>query len=243
LGSEYGELSVESGKMVTYLGMVLETKENGDIELRMDGCIQSVLGSFEEYKSIRKCTTPATISLFKVGSPGELLCEKDKSRFHTTVARLLYLSKRTRPDIQLPVLYLCTRVREPTRDDDFKLMRILGYLKMTSHRARIISRRGDLGKLVAYVDASFACHVDGKGHTGLVIKWGITTLVTLSRKQKIATKDSTEAELVGVSDTLSEVEKTHEYMKEQGVELDLPVIYQDNMSTITLVTNQTSGNV
>jgi hypothetical protein len=67
--------------------------------------------------------------------------------------------------------------------------------------------------------------------------------MTISRKQKKATKDSTEAELVGLSDTLVEVERANEYLKEQGVELDVPVIYQDNMSTIALAGSKTSGNV
>lgn len=186
--------------------------------------------------------TPASIKLFNPGT-GELLLKRDRSKFHTTVAKLLYLSKRARPDIQLPVLYLCTRVKTPTKDDLSKLLKILGYLKLTKKKTRVISGSGDMSRLVAYVDASFASHVDGKGHTGLVLKWGNTTLMTLSRKQKIATKDSTEAELVGLSDTLVDVERTDEYMREQGIELEPPVIFQDNMSTIALVGSETSGNV
>ena len=239
---EYGELTIESGDRLTYLGMVLDIKANGEIKMRMDGYVDGVLASFPEYESIRKSTTPATINLFKPGN-GELLCERDKKRFHTTTARLLYLSKRTRPDIQLPVLYLCTRVKHPTTDDDCKLFKILGYLKMTRNKARTISPKGDLSRIVAYVDASFASHPDGKGHTGLVIKWGAVTLGTISRKQKIATKSSTEAELVGLTDVLSEVERTNDYMQEQGMNLDVPIVYQDNMSTITLVTNERSGNI
>jgi hypothetical protein len=242
LRHEYGELTIESGSRLTYLGMVLDIQQNGEIKMRMDGYVDSVLASFPEYNSIRKSTTPATMNLFKASS-GELLCLKDKKRFHTTTARLLYLSKRTRPDIQLPVLYLCTRVKQPTTDDDSKLFKILGYLKMTRNKARIISPTGDLRRIVAYVDASFASHPDGKGHTGLVLKWGATTLGTISRKQKIATKSSTEAELVGLTDVLCEVERSNEYMREQGINLNVPIVYQDNMSTITLVTNENSGNV
>jgi hypothetical protein len=242
LTSKYGELSIEAGRSFTYLGMVLETRKNGDIKLRMDGYVQSVLDSFPEYRTIRKSTIPAMMDLFKPGS-GKLLSDSAKSRFHTTTARLLYLSKRTRPDIQLPVLYLCTRVREPTREDQQKLFKLLGYLKTTKHRARIISHRGNLKRLAAYVDASFACHADGKGHTGLVVKWGSTTLGTISKKQKIATKSSTEAELVALTDVMSEIEKANEYMEEQGVKLDVPIVYQDNMSTIAIVTDLHGGNV
>jgi hypothetical protein len=134
-------------------------------------------------------------------------------------------------------------VKHPTTNDDSKLFNILGYLKTTRTKASIISSKGDTSRIVAYVDASFASHLDGKGHTGVVIKWGAMTLGTISRKQKIATKSSTEAELVGLTDVLCEVEKAHEYMQEQGVSLDIPTMYQDNMSTITLVMNQNSGNI
>ena len=159
------------------------------------------------------------------------------------MARLLYLSKRVRPDIQLPVLYLCTKVKAPTVEDDSKLRRVLGYLKMTKTKGRVISNQGDMTRLKAYVDASFASHTDGKGHTGCVIKWGDTTITTISKKQRIATKDSTEAELVALSDMTREVEQMNEYLEEQGVNLELPVVYQDNMSTITLVSDERSGNV
>jgi hypothetical protein len=243
LRTEYGELTVETGDQFTYLGMVLNRIDCGKtIELRMDGYIESVLNSFPEYKNLRKATTPANINLFK-SAKGKLLCNKDKSRFHTTVARLLYLSKRTRVDIQLPVLYLCTRVREPTTDDDAKLKRILGYLKLTLKKPRIITSTGNLRRLVAYVDASFAVHQDGKGHTGLTIRRGKSTLISVCKTQKIATKSSTESELVGLSDVLSEIEKSQEYMEGQGVMLDIPLVYQDNMSTIALVSSVDSGNV
>jgi hypothetical protein len=130
------------------------------------------LDDFEKlYPRVKMSTIPASISLFKPGN-GRLLSPNDKSQFHTFIAKLLYLSKRTRPDIQLTVLYLCTRVREPTKEDFSKLLKLLGYLKLTKNKVRLVSNSGDMRRLVAYVDASFASHTDGKGHTGLVLKWG-----------------------------------------------------------------------
>jgi hypothetical protein len=242
LKHEYKELSTETGDEFNYLGMVLQTNRDGEVTLRMDGYIDNALNAFPEYKNVRKTTTPANVNLFKE-TETDLLDDKGRKRFHTTVARLLYLSKRVRPDIQLPVLYLCTKVRAPTNEDECKLKRVLGYLKMTKTRGRVITKQGDMTRLNAYVDASFASHADGKGHTGCVIKWGDTTITTVSKKQRIATKDSTEAELVAVSDMTREVEQMNEYLEEQGVNLELPVVYQDNMSTITLVSDERSGNV
>jgi hypothetical protein len=66
---------------------------------------------------------------------------------------------------------------------------------------------------------------------------GGASVQAISRKQKIVTKDSTEAELVALSDLVVEVEKCAEFMLEQGIVITgLPTIFQDNNSTISLVT-------
>ncbi len=49
------------------------------------------------------------------------------------VARALFLTMRSRPDIRLVVAFLCTRVREPTTYDWFKLVRMMDYLKKTKN--------------------------------------------------------------------------------------------------------------
>ena len=60
--------------------------------------------------------TPASSYLFNT-DPG---CEK-LNEFHHLVAKLLYLSKFTRQDIENAVAFLCTREREPDTDDYKKL--------------------------------------------------------------------------------------------------------------------------
>ncbi len=42
--------------------------------------------------------------------------------FHTTVTRLLYLTKRAWPDILVVVGFLCTRVTGPMVQDEVKLL-------------------------------------------------------------------------------------------------------------------------
>ncbi len=58
----------------------------------------------------------------------------------------------------------------------------------------------------AFIDASYGVHTaSGKSHTGCAIVVGYGGPVyTKSTKQKIVTKSSTEAELVGISDTASQ---------------------------------------
>ena len=116
-----------------------------------------------------------------------------------------------------------------------KLDRVIGYLKMSKTR-QLIMRARDAWKVVAYIDAAFGCHLDGKSHSGCVICVGGATVHVISRKQKIVTKDSTEAELVALSDMLIELELCVDFLREQAIQLDLPIVFQDNTSTITLVT-------
>ena len=58
----------------------------------------------------------------------------------------------------------------------------------------------DMKSIKWYVDASFAVHPDFKSHTGAVMMMGEGAMQSLSMKQKLNTKASTHAELVGVDD-------------------------------------------
>ena len=58
----------------------------------------------------------------------------------------------------------------------------------------------DLTIIKWYVDAAFAVHPDFKSHTGATMKFGgysEGSLQNISRKQKLNTRSSTKAELVG----------------------------------------------
>jgi hypothetical protein len=64
----------------------------------------------------------------------------------------------------------------------------------------------------------------------------------MSSKQKINTKSSCEAELVGVDDALPTVLWTLQFLKAQGFAVTDNVIYQDNQSTILLENNGTKSS-
>ncbi len=85
-----------SGKH-SFLGMLIQYHP-GEVEVDMEVYLWKVL---EGYNNLRR------------------------KRFLTTVARLLYLSKHARPDILMAVGFLCMRVKEPTEEDQQKLLRLL----------------------------------------------------------------------------------------------------------------------
>ena len=66
---------------------------------------------------------------------------------------------------------------------------------------------------------------------------GNGAIQSISRKQKLNTRSSTEAELIGVDDAATMVLWTKLFMEEQGYDIEENKIYQDNKSAILLETN------
>ena len=56
-----------------------------------------------------------------------------------------------------------------------------------------------------WIDASFAVHPDYKSHTGAVHSLGNGVISSISTKQKVNSRSSTEAELIGIDDVISKV--------------------------------------
>ena len=86
-----------------------------------------------------------------------------------------------------------------------------------------------------YVDASFAVHPDFKSHTGAVMTMGEGAVQTISPKQKLNTRSSTESELVGGDDSITKILWTRLFIEAQGYDVTENVLYQDNKSTILLI--------
>ena len=76
-----------------------------------------------------------------------------------------------------------------------------------------------------------------RSHTGGVVSFGIGGIVCKSSKQKINTKSSTEAELVGASDYLPNTIWVMNFMKSQGHSISASYLAQDNQSAMKLEQN------
>ena len=98
-------------------------------------------------------------------------------------ARLLFAAKQARPDIQVTVTYLCTRVLEPTKDDYLKLARVICYLCTTGHLTLVIGW-DDTGELLWSIDASFAVHNDMLSHMGAMLTFGKRGSIFLVKQTK-----------------------------------------------------------
>jgi hypothetical protein len=131
--------------------------------------------------------TPAAESLFTLGEDVPLVTEQERSWFRTFVAKLLYLAKRVRPE--------CLTAQGSGR-------RVLKYLRGDPDRGLVLEIGGDM-VVNTYIDAAYGVHTkSGRSHTGACVVIGKGgPCASKSAKQKIVTKSSTEAELVGLSDS------------------------------------------
>jgi hypothetical protein len=119
--------------------------------------------------------------------------------------------------------------------------RLLGYLKGTLHMPLVLSV--DLLTLSQWwVDAAYAVHHNCRGHTGAGMSFRQGMAMSYSWKHKINTKSSTEAEIVGVDDSLGYILWACYFMIEQGYDMDALLLYQDNMSAILLETNERASS-
>jgi hypothetical protein len=232
LRTEYGEgLKITYGKTHEYLGMAIDVRD-AYCEMTMSKYILDLVKDNGGYKQ-RVYQTPASDGLFNV-LESKPLNEKDREHFHKTVARLLYLATRVRPDILLAVTYLCSRVTKATASDKIKLNRIIGYLAGTPELGKRLG--GDANgnaTLTSFSDASFAVHPDMKSHNGQYITFGLGGILIKCNKERLVTRSSTEAELVCLSDGVGLTSYCNEFLKYQGMDFT-PELMQDNMSTIKL---------
>jgi hypothetical protein len=181
----------------------------------------------------RIAATPARRDLFDIDEDAKRLGKKQAEVFHSVVAKLLYVSIRARSDILLAISFLCTRVSKSTVEDEAKLKRVLEYLNGTLHFKYVLGA-DNLTKLRSWVDASYAVHPDMKSHTGGVMSFGLGGLVCKSSKQKLNTKSSTEAEVVGASDYLPNTMWAQMFLEGQGYKLEESIMEQDNESAMKL---------
>jgi hypothetical protein len=127
-------------------------------------------------------------------------------------------------------------------DDIEKLHRLVRYVRHTEG-AGVVLRPGGTGIAVRlYVDASYGVHSDGKSHTGSCVVVGDVGAVHCRlTKQGIVTKSSTEAELVGMSDSANQAIHLSNFLIRQGYAMGPVTVYQDNMSCMALIARGRSG--
>ena len=239
LNRNYGKLkrvTSSRGDVHEFLGMTIDFTEKGKVKFRMDKYVERMLEEFPmKFKSTDTAMTPASNNLFEVGN-SKPLGKDEAEAYHTFIAKNLFLCKRARPDIQPTIAVLATRVQKPNNNDWLKLVRLMKYLNGTK-KFHLNLKIDNLKVIKWYVDAAFATHPDFRSHTGGVMTMGAGAIQATSMKQKLNTRSSTEAEIVGVDDMASKIFWTKLFIEAQGYKIEKNIIYQDNKSSILLEQN------
>ena len=105
--------------------MEIVFKEDGTVQTKMKELIKDVIDGFKDN------ITTSVENLFKISEDSPKLSVEDSENYHSMTAKLLYISKQARLDIQLAVTFLCTRVSCCDKDNWRKLKRVLQYLQGT----------------------------------------------------------------------------------------------------------------
>ena len=101
----------------------------------------------------------------------------------------------------------------------------------------LVLRANGQGKATWYVDAAYSVHPKMQSHTGAAFSLGIKLFVNISKKQKLVSRSSTEAEGIGVYDVLPQILWMRNFLIAQGYHLTDNLIQQDNKSSILLKEN------
>ena len=86
-------------------------------------------------------TSPAQHRLFQVNQDANPLDKNKKEIFHSATAKLLYIVKRARPDLETLVSFITMRVTKSDVDDWKKLKRGVTFVKNTIKDKRIIGEK------------------------------------------------------------------------------------------------------
>ena len=118
LDEKYGRndpLSVTRGKLHEYLWMTLDFRNEGSAAFTQHDAIKKFWSSLPNNLRSKHESVLAPENSFKLDPNSTKVDVKLKDEHHTAIAKCLYFSQRSRPDIQLATGFHCTRIKEPTQ--------------------------------------------------------------------------------------------------------------------------------
>ncbi|XP_075162979.1 uncharacterized protein LOC142235602 [Haematobia irritans] len=154
--------------------------------------------------------------------------------YRRAIGSVLFLSNNTRPDITVATSILSRKVSCPTKSDWNEVKRLLRYL--TGSKNLKLCLNCSNFNLVGFADADFAGEISGRKSTsGYVFQLGGATISYSSRKQKIVTLSSTEAEFVSLADAAQELIWLRMLFQDIKIDVKDISIKEDNQCCLKLL--------
>lgn len=157
---------------------------------------------------------------------GELL--EDAEVYRRIIGKLLYLNM-TRPDISYAVQQLSQFLHAPRQPHYKAALHVLRYLKGSLNYGLFYSSNTDFN-VTGYSDADWGtCMFTGRSLTGWCIFVGNSLVSWKTKKQKVVSKSSAEAEYRSLSQTTSEIAWLDGILQDLGITTTQPIsVFCDN---------------
>jgi hypothetical protein len=117
-------MTVTRGKEHNLFGMNFVFNDDATVSISMKEYLKVCITE-SKLQIARNTNTPATKDLFETDKSLPMLPKDNAEAFHSTVAKLLFVSLHGRPGILPAISLLCTRVTKSTLQDQRKLQRLL----------------------------------------------------------------------------------------------------------------------
>ena len=238
LEREFSQITFNDSVDFDYLGFRILRNDNNDVIVSSESYVVECL---KEWVVKDTANTPANEDLMVINKDSSLLDEIKSKLFHSFVAKLLYVARYIRMDIYVAVSFLSTRVSKPTEEDWSKLNRIFMYLNYKKDLCVKYVGGHEIVPAV-FCDASFGGETDYKSRTGIIAISAGSVISNVSRKQKMVTKSSAEAELVAMNDGCS-VAVCFRNLLMELIDYDGEILlFEDNKSAMILADKGRSMN-
>ena len=232
LEKKYPGIKVQTGPRYRHLSYDLYyDKANSRIEKSQATYISALL---KEHGVSGKESLPCRVDLLSCKRISRPLNQKEHRVFRSVLQQVAYVD--TRPDILFACSHLQRYQGTPLLQDLDAVRHLLRYLNASPDVPLVFSPSD--GQLRATVDASYANHHDGRSHYGYAIIMGASQNAPISMKSggiKTVCRSSTESEITGVNECLSELLWSIDLARELGIEQVNNPIDEDNTSCITLM--------
>jgi hypothetical protein len=235
LEKKYKKLTIQRGRKYSWLGLTLEFSADGaSVDISQHGYIADLASRFDIPPGRTK--SPYPTDFLKRPTTGPDAKEVNTTAFRSQLMAAAYLGIRTRPDIRFAVSHLASRSTNPNLHDQKCLDHLYKYIQSTSeYKIRFNPTSTDLN---AYIDASFAIHLDGRGQTGILVIMGNGgPLYVQSSKQKLLGHNSTQCELIAVNDFLFTLEHIRNIYEVLNIPCNTVIVNQDNSSAMHIAIN------
>ena len=161
---------------------------------------------------------------------------EEHAEYRRVIGEMMYLQTMTRPDLAQACSFLSQFLESPLKWHLMELRRMIRYISATADRRLVYggphkAPKGlAAGELVCYVDSSWESKRSISGH--IVFRCG-GPIIWSSRKQKMTTASTAEAEIVAASEATKSVLALRLILRDIGMEVKGPTtIFEDNQAAI-----------